>query len=174
MENIQREEEEVFIKESITKTLRRYAVKVDQNGRTISRELLVEVKFFNKSRTSERIILFSNSVLLKKIRLLVQNHGNHQIRKFVVQLLKLLNLRKLLEKNQQNQIHQNERQKVCKSFNHHDSNQVLNIVTLLDCKQYSLDKWSVKLQVVKSVNTVLRCQQLPGTTISDVSCGSDR
>ncbi|CAF2591714.1 unnamed protein product [Rotaria sp. Silwood2] len=37
-----REEEELFIKESISKVVRRYAVKIDQNGRTISRELLNE------------------------------------------------------------------------------------------------------------------------------------
>ncbi|CAF1042036.1 unnamed protein product [Adineta steineri] len=37
-----REEEEVYIKESISKTLRRYAVKVDQKGRTVSRELILE------------------------------------------------------------------------------------------------------------------------------------
>ncbi|UJR37367.1 hypothetical protein I4U23_030075 [Adineta vaga] len=37
-----REEEEIYIKESISKTLRRYSVKVDPDGRTISRDLLLE------------------------------------------------------------------------------------------------------------------------------------
>ncbi|CAF5219893.1 unnamed protein product, partial [Rotaria magnacalcarata] len=37
-----REEEELFIRESISKIVRRYAVKIDQHGRTMSRELLTE------------------------------------------------------------------------------------------------------------------------------------
>ncbi|CAF3336629.1 unnamed protein product [Rotaria socialis] len=37
-----REEEELFIKESISKIVRRYAIKIDQHGRTMSRELLTE------------------------------------------------------------------------------------------------------------------------------------
>jgi hypothetical protein len=37
-----REEEELFVKESVSKIVRRYAVKIDQNGRTVSRDLLIE------------------------------------------------------------------------------------------------------------------------------------
>ena len=41
---LQQEEEELVIKESITKSIRRYTVKTDLKGRTIARDLLDEVR----------------------------------------------------------------------------------------------------------------------------------
>lgn len=53
----QREEEELFVRETISKIVRRYTVRLDPQGRTLSRDLMDEVGLIlmRFERRSERL-----------------------------------------------------------------------------------------------------------------------